>query len=65
MSKSGLVTLILEILRSKNSMKSEIIALVGDISPYISDENGSLSEICRLLTISIRYNDSNLATAGY
>jgi hypothetical protein len=55
------------ILKEKNQNKSHILSLIGDIHPYLMDDprDNNLSELCRLLTINIRYNDSNLAIAGF
>jgi hypothetical protein len=67
-SKSGLVNQIIEILRGKNQIKAHIFSMVGDIHRYIVEDpsvSSNLSEICRLLTINIRFNDSNLAIAGF
>jgi len=67
LNKSSLVGLLVDILKEKNQNKSHIFSLVGDIHPYIFDDArfNSLSELCRLLTINIRYNDSNIAIAGF
>ena len=69
MNSSGLVSLVINILKGKYEVqiKSYIISLLGDIHPFISEEVavGNLSEICRILTINIRFNDSNLALAGF
>ena len=55
------------ILKEKNQNKSHILSQIGDIHPYLMDDprENNLSELCRLLTINIRYNDSNLAIAGF
>jgi len=41
--------------------------MIGDIHPYLMDDPRVhyLAELCRLLTINIHYNDSNLAIAGF
>lgn len=65
--KSGLIVQVIDIMKGKSEIKSQIISLIGDIHAFIIDSPNEsyLSELCRFLTINIRYNDSNLAIAGF
>jgi len=57
----------IQILYGKSLNKSQVFSLIGDIHPYIFDdpESQTLSELFRLLTTSVRFNESNLSLAGF